>query len=69
MRKMHIVVEVVLKARILEVIDERCHSKSHNISPNPLNRFDRDKMEWIVVMKLHLPASDLAADENPEPWC
>ena len=45
---MQIVVEVVLKARILEVIDKRCHSKFPNFSPNPLDRIDRDNMmKWI----------------------
>ena len=38
-----IVAEVVLKGRILEVIDKRCHSKFPNFSPNPLDRIDRDK--------------------------
>ena len=45
---MQIVVEVVLKARILEVIDKRCHSIFPNFSPNPLDTIVRDKMmKWI----------------------
>ena len=47
-KDVHIVVEVVLKARILEVIHKRCHSKFPDFSPNPLDRIDRDKMmKWI----------------------
>ncbi|KAL5471207.1 hypothetical protein EMCRGX_G029297 [Ephydatia muelleri] len=47
-KDMQIVVEVVLKARILEVIDKRCQSKFPNFSPNPLDRIDKDKMmKWI----------------------
>eukprot|EP00731_Ephydatia_muelleri_P007417 Em0003g1665a len=34
-KDVQIVVEVVLKARILEVIDKRCQSKFPNFSPNP----------------------------------
>ena len=45
---MRIVAEIVLKGRILEVINGRCHSKFHNFSPNPLYRLDSDKMmKWI----------------------
>ena len=47
-KDVQIVVEVVLKARILEVIDKRCQSKFLNFFPNPLDRIDRDKMmKWI----------------------
>ena len=41
-KDVQIVVEVVLKARILEVIDKRCQSKFANFSPNPLDRIERD---------------------------
>ena len=42
------VVEVVLKARVLEVIENRYHSKFPKISPNPLHTLDREKMiTWI----------------------
>ena len=41
-KDVQIVVEVVLKARILEVIDKRCQSKFPNFSPNPLDRIERD---------------------------
>ena len=47
-KDVQIVAEVVLQARILEVIDERYHSKFPNFSSNPLNRLDREKMIiWI----------------------
>ena len=41
-KDVQIVVEVVLKARILEVIDKRCQSKFPTFSPNPLDRIERD---------------------------
>ena len=47
-KDVQIVVQVVLKARILEVIDDRCHSKFPNFSSYPLHRFDRDRVIiWI----------------------
>ena len=59
-KNVQIVVEVVLKARILEVIDDRCHSKFPNFSSNPLHRFDRDKVIiWIKKKaKQHSKISD-----------
>eukprot|EP00731_Ephydatia_muelleri_P013473 Em0007g783a len=59
-KDVQIVVEVVLKARILEVIDDRCHSKFPNFSSNPLHRFDRDRVIiWIKKKaKQHNKISD-----------
>ena len=59
-KDVQIVAEVVLQAKILEVIDERYHSKFPNFSSNPLNRFDMDKMIiWIQKKaKQHSKISD-----------
>ena len=43
------VVEVVLKAKVLEAIENRYHSKFPEFSPNPLHTIDREKMiKWIA---------------------
>ena len=43
-----VVVDVLLKAKVLEVIEERCHSKFPDIAANPLHKLNRDRMfEWI----------------------
>ena len=65
-KDVRIVAEVVLKARILEVIDERYHSKFPNFSSNPLNRFDRDKMIiWIQKKaKQHSKISDTQSNNS-----
>ena len=73
-KDVRIVVEVVLKARILEAIDKRCHSKFPNFSPNPLDRIDRDKMmKWIEKkakqqsnIQSHTTDSDTEDEEDSE---
>lgn len=47
-KDVNIVVEVLLKANIMEVVAERYHSKFLDITLNPLERLNRDKMaQWI----------------------
>ena len=67
-KDVQIVAEVVLQARILEVIDERYHSKVPNFSSNPLNRLDRDKMIiWIQKkVKQHSKISDTSAGSDDD---
>ena len=66
MKDVQIVAEVVLQAKILEVIDERYHSKFPNFSSNPLNRFDMDKMIiWIQKKaKQHSKISDTQSNNS-----
>ena len=67
------VVDVVLKARVLEEIQNRYHSKFPKFSRNPLHTLNRNKMiEWIQAKaKQHSnipdthPNSD-SEDENDE---
>ena len=65
-KDVQIVAEVVLQAKILEVIDERYHSKFPNFSSNPLNRFDMDKMIiWIQKKaKQHSKISDTQSNNS-----
>eukprot|EP00731_Ephydatia_muelleri_P014114 Em0007g1424a len=67
-KDVQIVAEVVLQARILEVIDERYHSKFPNFSSNPLNRLDREKMIiWIQKKaKQHSKISDTSAGSDDD---
>ena len=58
-KDVQIVVEVVLKSRIFEVMDERCHSKFLNFSSYPLHRFieisndQMDREEGKVAEQQH----------------
>ena len=65
-KDVQIVAEVVLQAKILEVIDERYHSKFPNFSSNPLNKFDMDKMIiWIQKKaKQHSKISDTQSNNS-----
>ena len=73
-KDVQIVVQVVLKASILEVIDKRCHSKFPNFSPNPLDRIDGDKMmKWTEKkarqqsnMQSYTTDSDTEDEEDSE---
>ena len=52
-KDVQIIVEVVLKARMLEVIDKRCQSKFPNFSPNPLDRIERDTYTCLSNTHVH----------------
>ena len=42
------IVQAVQKAKLLDVVSKRSHSKFHSFSANPLRRLDREKMiKWI----------------------
>eukprot|EP00731_Ephydatia_muelleri_P008979 Em0004g1317a len=63
-KDVQIVAEVVLQAKILEVFDERYHSKFPNFSSNPLNRFDTDKMIIWIQKKVHSKISDTQSNNS-----